>query len=69
MQDFHETAHVGASDSVGKIHVHIDGSHRVLESIPPIPDRDGVSQIFDSHLVDGNVSVIPLVLNINHEIT
>jgi hypothetical protein len=31
-----------------------------------VPDRNGITDIFDPHLVDGNLSVVFLALNVNH---
>ncbi len=66
MEHLDKPAHMGSLVFVRQIHVHIDGGHGVLARVSLVQHSDRVPDILDAHLVDGQVAMIPLVLNIFH---
>jgi len=66
VEDLDEAAHVGAPESVGEVYEHGDGADGVLDLVGPVPDGDGITEILNSHPVDGNFPGVELVLNVYH---
>jgi hypothetical protein len=52
---------------VGQIYKHVDDGNRMLETIPPITDGNGIAQIFNPHFIDGDVAEIGLTLDVFHD--
>jgi len=63
-----EAAHVRALVFLGQVHVHVDGSNGALGSIAAVFDAYGVAQVFYADFIDGDITVIPLILNIFHDL-
>ena len=68
MKHLDESAHVSAFVLMGQIDIHIDGGNGVLRSVAPIANRDRISQIFDTDLINRKVAIISLILNVFHSI-
>jgi hypothetical protein len=66
MQDFDEARHVRAFEIMRQIHVHVEIRNGVLLTTRPIFHLDGVIDVFDTHLVDGDLARIGVSLDILH---
>jgi hypothetical protein len=64
IEDLDEATHVGTLELLGEIHIHVDIGYRLLAAVGAIQDGDRIADVFDTHLVDVNVAVIPGVLDI-----
>ena len=68
MKHLDKSAHMRALVLMRQVDVHIDSGHSVLGAVSTIANRDGVSQVLYSHLIDRNVAIIALILGIFHVI-
>jgi hypothetical protein len=66
IEDFHEPAHMGALEMMGKVNIHADRCVDWLSALRAIQDNDGVFDPFHPHFFNVDISVVLLILNINH---
>ena len=64
IEDLNESAHMGAFEFLGKVHIHVDTGHRLLATVRSIQHGNGIADVLDPHLVDIDVPVIPGILDV-----
>lgn len=66
VEDLNEAAHVGPLEVVGEVHRHVNRGHGALVMMGLVQDRNGVGDVFHSHLFDADSAVVLLALDIFH---
>ena len=67
VQDLNKATHMGPFELVRKIDGHGQPGDGGLTLILPIEHDDGIPKIADSHLIDGDLAVVRLALNVEHQ--
>lgn len=64
VEDLQEAAHVRSLEVMGEIHRHVDRCDRVLGSLVAVANAQGKTDILDADSINGQSSVITLVLGV-----
>jgi tellurite resistance protein len=62
--DFDEPAHVGAAKMMGQVDGHGDLCDGVLDVAVAVENADGIGEVADAYLIDGDIAKVAFVLDV-----